>query len=138
VSGVAVIAYLLRNTTAVTDVVAAARIKAGNVKQGTTLPAISITQISSTPSRVINVNDSKFHTDRVQVTVHRKATPDDDGYPGLKTLLNLVKSACANQRATINGVKVDSISPDIEGPDIEDPSTGIYTRSRDFIVRWTE
>ena len=82
----------------------------------------------------------RLHTDRVQVSVLFKGpegAPAGTGYPGVRALLALVLAACPNQRATVNGIAVDSILPDIEGPDLSDEATAIYSQSRDFLVRWT-
>lgn len=136
-SGVAIIRYLLANAGAVTAVVPATRIIAGDLPVGTALPAISVTQISSRPLNLIRTNDTnKVFDDRVQVTVYRKAEPDDRGYPGLKSLLILVLAACPSQRGSVNGFTVDSIQPGIEGPDLPIPDLSTFTRSRDFFVRW--
>ena len=137
-SGVAVVRYLLANNAPVVAVVPASRIIAGDLPLETAMPAISVTQVSSVPFSLIRtVETIRQHTDRVQVTVYRKAEPDDRGYPGLKSLLTLVLVACAGQRGTINGVAVDSIMPDIEGSDLPLPELSLYARSRDFIVRWS-
>lgn len=136
-SGVAVIRYLLANAAAVVAVVPAARIMAGDLPLKTVTPAISVTQIDSVPYNLLRVNQAnKVHDDRVQVTVFRGASPSDTGYPGLKSLLALVLAACPSQYGTINGVSVQSITPESEGPDLPIPEEGIFTRSRDFIVRW--
>ena len=137
-SGVAVVRYLLATNAGVLAVVPAARIMAGDLPLNTVIPAIAVTQIDSIPYNAIRTNETpKLHTDRVQVTVFRKASPDDAGYPGLKSLLNLVLAACPSQRGSVNGIAVDSISPDLEGPDLPIPELSIFTRSRDFIVKFS-
>jgi hypothetical protein len=138
VSGTAVIRYLLANAAAVVAVVPAARIVAGDLPLNTAMPAIAVTQIDSIPRLTVAMTETKrMHTDRVQVTVFRGASPADDGYPGLKSLLDLVLAACPNQRGSVNNIAVDSILPDTEGPDLPILEEAILTRSRDFIVRWT-
>ena len=140
-SGVAVIRHLLANAAAVTAVVPAARIMAGDLPLNTALPAISVTQISGVPHNTIRINESpKLHTDRVQVTVLVKGpqgTPAGLGYPGVKALLKLVLAACPSQRGTVNGIAVENITPDMEGPDLSDDATALYSQSRDFLVRFT-
>ena len=140
-SGVAVIRHLLANAAAVTAVVPAARIMAGDLPLNTALPAISVTQISGMPHNTIRINESpKLHTDRVQVTVLVKGpqgTPAGLGYPGVKALLKLVLAACPSQRGTVNGIAVENITPDMEGPDLSDDATALYSQSRDFLVRFT-
>jgi len=136
VSGVAVIWYLIKSNSPVLAVVPVAQIMSGpELPIGTPMPAILVGQIDSIPFHLIRANEGKEHTDRVQVTVFRK-TDGDDGYPGLKPLLDLVIAACPSQRGTINGVAVDSITVDMEGPDLSIPDLSIVSRSRDFIVRW--
>jgi hypothetical protein len=140
VSGVAVIRHLLANAAAVTAVVPAARITAGDLPINTTMPAIAVTQISSMPRLTIAMTEpNRLHTDRVQVSVLFKGsagTPAGDGYPGVRSLLVKVLAACPNQNGTINGIAVDSILPDIEGPDLQDDATSLFSCSRDFIVKW--
>lgn len=142
-SGVAVIWYLLKTNAPVLDVVPAPQIKSGDLPLGTVMPAIAVRQISSVPFNLLRVNEAnRFHTDRVQVSVlykDQRGTPAGAGYRGVKTLLRLVLAACAGQRGTVNGVAVDSISPDIEGPDdLADAALSLISGSRDFIVRYTE
>lgn len=138
-SGVAIIRYLLANNAGVTAVVPATRIIAGDLPLNTAMPAIAVTQISSVPHNAIRINEAtKQYTDRVQVTVFRKAEPDDRGYPGLKPLLKLVLAACPSQRGAVNGFACESIVPDIEGPDITLPDLSLFTRSKDFIVKFVE
>jgi hypothetical protein len=142
VSGVAVVRYLLANDDDVTDVVAAAQITAGDLPQGSPMPAITIRQISGVPRLTVAMTEpGRMHTDRVQVTVYVKdqqGYPQGEGYPGLVSIMALALAACPNQRGTINGVIVDSILPDIEGPDLPIPDISVLTRSRDFIVKWKE
>ena len=139
-SGVAVVRFLLANSAPVVAVVPAVRIMAGDLPLNTVMPAIAVTQIDSIPLNLLRINEAnKMHTDRVQVSVLFKGpegSPAGTGYPGVRALLKLVLAACPSQRGTVNGVSVDSISPDIEGPDLQDEATALYSCSRDFIVRW--
>ena len=137
-SGVAVVRHLLVNAAAVTAVVPAARIMAGDLPLKTAMPAITITQISGMPRLTLAMTEpNRLHTDRVQVTVLVKGPEQGgEGYPILRTILGLVLAACPNQNGTVNGVTVDSILPDIEGPDLADMATALYSSSRDFLVKW--
>lgn len=139
-SGVAVIRALLAASTPVTNVIPAARIIAGDLPLNIVMPAIAVTQIDSIPHNFVNVNAAnKMHSDRVQVSALFKGpqgSPAGTGYPGVKAMMKLVLAACPNQRGTVNGVAVDSISPDSEGPDLSDDATALYSCSRDFFVRW--
>lgn len=139
-SGVSVIRYLLANNAPVTAVIPATRIMAGVLPLNTVMPALSITQVSSVPFNFIRTNSpNKMNTDRVQITAMYKdviGTPVGTGYPGLKAMMRLVLAACPSQRATVNGVMVDSIQPDIEGPDFYDDVLQAHICTRDFIVKW--
>jgi hypothetical protein len=137
-AGVAVIRYLLANNAPVLAVVPATRIISGELPINTVMPAIGIEHVDSVPINDIRINETpKVWITRVSVRAYRKDEPDDRGYPGLKTLLDLVRTACASQRATINSVNVHYIAPDIEGPDMPLPDVGIFTRTQDFLVRWS-
>jgi hypothetical protein len=130
-SGVAVIFYLLSHDAPVLAAVPAANTMAGDLPLNTALPAIGIKQISGFERLTVSMNGAKkMQTERVQVTVQTKT------YPEKKALLALVRTACANRNGTVNGVDLDSILPDTEGPDLDDAATGIYTQSRDFIVKY--
>ena len=136
-SGVSVIWYLIKTNSPVLAVVPAARIMAGDLPVKMALPAISITQISSVPYNLLRTNESnKMHTDRVQASVLFKGVGEGTGYPGLKAMMKLVLAACPGQRGIVNGVVVDSITPGLEGPDLYDDAFGVYSQSRDFLVRW--
>lgn len=139
-SGVAVVNYLLSNAASVIAVVPAARILTGPLplqeddSVAVELPAITISQISGTEWNKANKAESsgsQFRTERVQVTVHATT------YASKKAILNLVRTACTPKPTSpVNSVKVDSIQPDGEGPDLDDPQSGMYEQSRDFLVRW--
>ncbi len=132
-SGVKVITHLLINAGAITALVTASKIKAGILPLGTVMPAISITPISSNPVNHLRIAEAnKMHIERVQVTVLHSA------YPGLAAIMKLLLAACPSQRGTVNGVSVDSITPESEGPYFYDPQTLIHAQSRDFIVRYVE
>lgn len=130
-SGVSVIWYLLKSNVALTAVVPAARIMAGAIPIGTTLPAISVAQISGLGRNSVAGGLSPvLWTERIQVTVEAKT------YAEQKNILSLILLACPNARTTINGVDCDSILDDILGPDMFDGEAGIYIQSQDFIVKW--
>jgi len=140
VSGVQVIRSLLAGNAAVTNVVPAARIMAGDLPLGTTMPAIIITQISGVPRITLSMKDPRMqHQDRVQVSVLVKGpqgSPAGLGYPGVRSLLKLVLAACPNTKGTVGSIDCDSILPDIEGPDLANDADALYSGSRDFLVRW--
>ena len=129
-SGVSVVRYLLANDSTLTVTVPAARIKAGILPINTTLPAISITQISGNRIDVIKHGSNEHITERVQVTV--LATT----YPQQKEILELVKHALPATRGTVNSVVVDSIEQDFTGPDLYNDDPVIYEQSVDYFVKY--
>lgn len=130
-SGVAVVRFLLANNAPVIAQVPAARIFAGTVPQGTTLPAIGVKQVSGVERLTVPMTEPLRHReDRVQVTVYAGT------YAAKKTILGLVRTACANTSGTVNGFAVDCILPGGEGPDFDDDVAVIYEQSRDFMVRF--
>lgn len=130
-SGVRVIWYLLKTDAAVLAKVPAAKILTGTLPVKTVLPAISVRQISGVEPIAVDHGPGQVRTDRVQVTVLAPA------YDVKREILDLVRTACATRRGTVNGVNVDAILTDGEGPDLDDPEAKIYEQSRDFLIRWT-
>ncbi|MCR4331282.1 MAG: DUF3168 domain-containing protein, partial [Sulfuricaulis sp.] len=121
-SGVAVVRYLLTQAAAVAAIIPAARIVSGDLPLNTTLPAISVMEISSNPRNTVAMNGSNvLHTERVQVSVLFKGpqgTPAGTGLPGVKGVLALLLAAVPHTHGTVNGFNVVSILPDSEGPDL--------------------
>lgn len=141
-SGVAVVRYLLGHYAPLTAVIPDERIIAGDVTLNTARPCIAVTQVSSSDFRTLSRNGAtRLVTERVQVSAifdSQYATTPGSGYPGLLAAMKLVAKACPNQRAIINGIAVDSISIEEEGPDLFDSALALYSRSRDFFVRYWE
>ena len=129
-SGVSVVRYLLANDSTLTVTVPAERIKAGILPINTTLPAISITQISGSRIDVIKHGSNEHVTERVQVTVLGTT------YPQQKAILGLVKEALPATRGTVNSVVVDSIEQDFTGPDLYNDDPVIYEQSVDYFVKY--
>ena len=132
-SGVIAIRYLLANNVALTAVVPATKIMAGVIPIATVLPAIAVNHISTVERNTVAMTSAKvMATERVQVTVQTKS------YSEQKSILELVRKACANRRASINSIAVDSILPEGAGPDLRDDDLGIFLQSRDFFVKFIE
>lgn len=132
-SGVAIVRYLLANNAPLQVEVPAAQIMAGVLPLKTVLPAISVQAVDALPRRTIAVSSTKnLVAERIQVTVLTKT------YPAKKLILALVRDALPLSRGTVNGIKCDSILPELDGPDLDDPDTNIFEQSRDYIVRWSE
>lgn len=132
-SAVKVVRYLLANNSTLTASVPASKIMAGTVPINTVLPAIGITEISSSERITVATNDALvIVTSRVQVMVMAKTYADQ------KDILGLIRDALPNTTGTVNGVTVDSILPDTVGPDLKDEDAGIFYQSRDFFVKHIE
>lgn len=139
-SGVAVVRYLLTQAAAVTAIIPAARIIAGDLPLNTVMPAIAVMEIDSQPRNTVAMGlSNKLHTERVQVSVLFKGpqgTPPGTGLPGVKGVLALLLAAVPHTHGTVNGFNVVDIRPESEGPDLQDVATSLHQGSRDFIVRW--
>lgn len=131
-SDVKAVRWLLANNAPLNAVVPAERIQGGVLPQGTALPAIVVSRISSVRRHNVSGLTDTFCTSRVQVTVFAK------DYPDQKRVQALIPAALPRSRGVINGVKVDAILSDIEGPDFRDDEAGIFMGSHDFIVKFNE
>lgn len=130
-SAVKVVWYLLSTNATLTATVPVARIQSGPLPLNTTLPAISIEEVSALDRRTVSMLTSDvLISSRVQVMVHAKT------YPQKKGILELVRKALPNTSGTVNGVDVDSILPDATSPDLDDIAAGIYEQAKDFFVRY--
>src|SRR5574340_178392 len=109
-SGVAIIRYKLANAAGVTALVPSTQIMAGPLPINTTMPAISVAEISASPELVVTAATTMMQ-DRVQVTVFAKT------YPEIRTILSAVKAALPYSRGTVNGYNCDCVLPDVNGPD---------------------
>ena len=127
-SGVAAIRYMLVNNAPLIAAVPVARIMAGVLPINTTLPAISVTQVSGSEAQMIKRSGAQLVTDRVQVTVLAST------YPTQKSILNLIRSAVVSTRGTVNTFSVDSITHEGDGPDLYNDDPVIYEQSIDFMV----
>jgi hypothetical protein len=121
----------LANSANLIAVVPAARIQAGVLPEGTALPLISVSQISSTPYNQIT-RTSGMRTDRVQITVEAAS------YVQVRQILALVRAALPYTHATVNSIACDSIVPDTEGPDGFDSNLMSYFQSQDYMITWSE
>ena len=127
-SGVAVIRYMLVNNAPLIAAVPAARILSGVLPITTTIPAISVRQISGVEMPMIKRTGTQLVTERVQVSVHASS------YLSQKTIIELIRSAITSTRGTVNTVAVDSITHDVDGPDLYYDEPDIFEQSIDFIV----
>ncbi|MBK7493569.1 MAG: hypothetical protein IPI17_17795 [Nitrosomonas sp.] len=127
-SGVAAIRYMLVNNAPLIASVPAARILSGVLPITTTIPAISVRQISGVEMPMIKRTGTQLVTERIQVSVHASS------YLSQKTIIELIRSAITSTRGTVNSVVVDSITHEGDGPDLYSDDPDIYEQSIDFMV----
>ena len=131
-SAVKIITALLHAYAPLTALTTVGRIKAGVLPQGIALPAVSVTEVSSTDRNIISQGALRHVTSRMQVTVLA------ENYTDQKVLISHVRKACADQIGTIAGVSDVTIHTDSKGPDFNDPDAGFYMQSQDFMVSFNE
>lgn len=133
-SGVKIIRALLVQSSALVALVpdSASRICAGVLAQGTTLPAIALTDVVGMDRNILAPGFTHHVTDRVQVTVITQT------YAQQKQLLALVRSACRDKIGLIAGVQGVTVHTESKGPDFNDPAAGFYMQTQDFRVEYQE
>ena len=132
-SGLKIIRALLVANSALIALVPSARVIAGVLPQATALPAIAVTEVSAT--EIDRIDAQATHTmvtARVQVTVFATT------YPTQKTILDAARKACNYQRGTVASITVVSVRRGSNGPDFNDPDTGFFMQSVDFLVTYHE
>lgn len=130
-SGVAIVRYQLANDATLNASVPGARIMAGVLPRGTSMPAISLSKVSSRQHGNLAMNASSYlMTDRIQVTVLCRS------YPELESLIEKIRDALPLSRGTIAGFSCEGIIPDTIGPDQFDQEQKLYSQSLDFQVSW--
>ena len=131
-SGVAIAWYLLAHNSPLIAVVPANRVFIGDIPLKTTLPAISVSQISSVQRNVVGMAEVNYSVvDRVQVTILTKTYPQGD------SIQALIRTALPVSHGTVNGFACEAILPDMEGPDMYDDVALNYMQSQDYMVRFT-
>lgn len=130
-SGVAILRALLLANTSVTAITA--RVVAGVLPQGVTLPAIGVSEVSSNEERTVARNlPVKMIRERVQVTALAK------DYATMKKLIKAAALGPGVHTGVVLGFRVNSILPEGVGPEIPPADDGIYEQSRDFMVTFLE
>jgi|ERR1044072_3836003 hypothetical protein len=138
-SGTAIVRELLANTSAVTALVPAARIRAGIVPQGIALPAIGVHTISeSEEGTIARGYAQKMIYERVQVTVYAKQDDTGSGYALMKRIMKAVALGAGVHTGVVLGFRVRSVMPWGVGPEIPPDDNKIYEQSRDFMVTFVE
>ena len=130
--GVAVIWSLLTANGALTGLVPVARIIPGVLPQGTPLPAIAITSVSSIDRNMPSPGSQRHVSERVQVTVMAQ------NYPSQKATLLAVKKAAADRMPTVAGMTDITVHTAGAGPDFMSEEAAIHQGSQDFNVRFNE
>ena len=131
-NGVIAVRALLVADAGVMALVPEARIVAGALAQGTTLPAISLMSVSSVDRNIPSPGSKRRVTERVQVTVLAAS------YPQAKTLIAAVRSAAADRMPVIDGLAQVTVHTYSAGPDFLDAETGIHMQTQDFRVSFNE
>ena len=127
-----IINTLLMAAAPVTAIVST-RISAGELAQGSVLPALGISHISTVEVSTIDASAPfKLVQTRIEVTVLAK------DYPTVKDLIKKVRAACNYQRGVIGGFTVISIVRDTVGPDMRDSDLTVFSQTIDFKVTWQE
>lgn len=127
-SGVAVIGELLAAYSPLTALVPAARIKAGELPQGVSLPALAVSGISGMDTNMLSTGSKRRTRDRVQVTVLAA------NYRDKTAIMRLVKMACADKRGDFAAVTDVSVLTDMAGPDFKSDDSSIWMSTQDFAV----
>jgi hypothetical protein len=131
-NGVIAVRSLLVGDLRVTALVQPERIAAGTLPQGTVLPAIALTSISSVDRNVPSPGPKRRVTERVQVTVLART------YPEAKAIIAAVRAAAADRLPQIDGLSDVTVHTDSAGPDFLDDETGIHMQTQDFRVSFNE
>ena len=131
-NGVVAVRSLLTGNASLTALVPESRITAGNLPQGSNLPAIALMSISGVDRNILKPGSRRQVTERVQVSV-LAAT-----YPAAKALLRAARAATADQMPTVTGIENVVVHTDAAGPDFTDPETGIFIQTQDLRVSFLE
>lgn len=128
-----IIRALLVANAPVLALVPAVSIVAGELPQGTVLPAIGITEVSTVELPRVDAYSQYTLVDaRVQVTLIAATRPAQ------RQLRDAVRKACNYQRGSIAGATVVSVRRIGNGPDFNDPDTGFYMQTVDYSVIYQE
>lgn len=116
-----------------TTLVPATRIQAGDMPQGTTLPALSLTSLSKVDRNVLSPGADRHVTERIQVMVHAR------NYPSQKAIEGAVRAAAADRIGlAVPGLANVTIHTESGGPDMMNEEASIYLGMQDFIVTYSE
>lgn len=136
-SGVLITQKLLLADAAVLALTPGTKIFLGVVPQGTLLPAIGITEVSSTDRQTLAGSPVVKVTERVQITV-LAAT-----YKIQKDVIARVRHACRAKVGTVGeppGTVFQGVTCrlDGKGPDFNDPASNFFMQTQDTLVTFNE
>ncbi|MCW1431402.1 tail completion protein gp17 [Novosphingobium sp. JCM 18896] len=130
--GVAVVRQLLLASSDLLATVPASRIAAGPMPLGITLPALSISSISSVDENIPAPGATRFVRERVRVTA---MSPN---YPTVKALIRKVRKALADQAPEVAGLQHVTVHTDGTGGDYMNDEASIRMSDQDVIVKFNE
>lgn len=131
-NGVVVVRSLLVANIGFQGLVPDGRIAAGNLPQGTNLPAISLLSISRVDRNIPAPGPKRRVRERVQVTAFART------YPEAKAILAAARRVAADQMPMIADISEVTVHTDVTGPDLLDEETGIHMQTQDFLVSFNE
>lgn len=132
-SGVAIIRQLLATYAPVTNLVPAARILAGQVPQGTAMPAVGVSEIGVNEIPTIARRTAgKTSRARIQVTVLSKS------YAEMKNILKACALGPGVHTGDVLTYSVKAITQEGINPEIPAGDDLILEQSRDFMVTFSE
>ena len=131
-SGLIIIRALLTQTAPLVALVPATQIAAGVMPQNSPLPAIALTDISSTDRTTLRGQAVVKVTERVQITVIAKTLPE------LKTVMAAVRHACRNRVGNLAGFAGSTCRLDGKGPDFSDAEAQFCMQTQDTLVTFNE
>ena len=109
------------------------RIYPGELPQGTALPAIGVTHITTTELSTLDASAAfMLVATRIECVILAK------DYATVKSLISAVRTACNYAHGSIAGFMVSSVRREMVGVDMRDSSLGIYGQTIDFMVTWAE
>lgn len=108
------------------------RIIVGVIPQGTQLPAIALTDVSSTDRKTLVGQPQVKVTERIQITVIAKTIDE------LKGVMFLVRQACRDRVGTLGGFAGATCHLDGKGPDFNDPDAQFCMQTQDTLVTFNE
>lgn len=124
-----IIGALLRDDSALLEIVPAERIKAGLLPDGIGLPALLVNGVSSVDRQPLKRGPLVRCTDRVSVTVRAKSHAER------KIVIAAVRRICAGRIGDLAGALRVSILTAGKGPDINGPASS-FEKTQDFRVSW--